>query len=182
MSFLILCFSEFLNLFFCPRKAGGSFIWGLFFIFSCHSIIVITVSALEMREWEAYREQTRSKRVCSSQQGLRFSVWPIYCKKFSSLKQHVYLIYRDSLFRNLKIIIPIFLANHFKKAGQKLSGLLRINHYLTLDRKLLLLNSVVKSEFSYYPLTWMFTSRSLNIALNSIEPYVWFTLITSSLL
>ena len=33
----------------------------------------------------------------------------------------------------------------FKKAGQKLSALARINHYVTQDQKLLLLNSVVKS-------------------------------------
>ena len=56
-----------------------------------------------------------------------------------------------------------------KKAGQKLSALARINHYLTQDQKLLLLNSVVKSQFSYCPLIWMFTSRYLNNALSSIH-------------
>ena len=56
-----------------------------------------------------------------------------------------------------------------KKAGQKLSALARINHYLTQDQKLLLLNSVVKSQFSYCPLIWMITSRYLNNALNSIH-------------
>ena len=34
-----------------------------------------------------------------------------------------------------------------QKAGQKLRALARINHYLTQDQKLLLLNSVVKSQF-----------------------------------
>ena len=38
------------------------------------------------------------------------------------------------------------------KASQKLSALARMNNYLTPDQKLLLLNSVVKSQFSYYPL------------------------------
>ena len=56
-----------------------------------------------------------------------------------------------------------------KKAGQKLSALARINHYLTPDHKRLLLNSVAKSQFSYCPLIWMFTSRYLNNALNSIH-------------
>ena len=55
------------------------------------------------------------------------------------------------------------------KAGQKLSALARINHYLTPDQKLLLLKSVVKSQFSYCPLIWMFTSRYLNNALNIIH-------------
>ena len=36
-------------------------------------------------------------------------------------------------------------------------------------KKLLLLNSVVKSQFTYCPLIWMFTSRYLNNALNSIH-------------
>ena len=35
-----------------------------------------------------------------------------------------------------------------KKAGQKLSALARISHSLSQDQKLLLLNSVVKSQFS----------------------------------
>ena len=56
-----------------------------------------------------------------------------------------------------------------KKAGQKLSALARTNHYLAQDQKLLLLNTVVKSNFSHCPLTWMFTSRYLNNALNSIH-------------
>ena len=56
-----------------------------------------------------------------------------------------------------------------KKAGQKLSALARISHYLTQDQKLLLLNSVAKSQLSYCLLIWMFTSRYLNNALNSIH-------------
>ena len=56
-----------------------------------------------------------------------------------------------------------------KKAGQKLSAFPRINHYLTPDQTLLLLNSVVKSQFSHFPLIWMFTSRYMNNVLNSLH-------------
>ena len=56
-----------------------------------------------------------------------------------------------------------------KKAGQKFSAPARTNHYLTQGQKLLLLNSVVKSQFSYCSLIWMFNSRYLNNALNSIH-------------
>ena len=56
-----------------------------------------------------------------------------------------------------------------KKAGQKLSGLAKINQYLTPVQKFLLLNSAVKFQFSYCPLIWTFTSRYLNNALNSIH-------------
>ena len=52
---------------------------------------------------------------------------------------------------------------------QKLCALARINHYLTPDQELLLLNALVKSQFSYCPLMWMFTSRYLNNVLNSIH-------------
>ena len=68
-----------------------------------------------------------------------------------------------------KLNFDSHIASLCKKAGQKLSALPRINHYLTQDQKLLLLNSVVKSQFSYCPLIWMFTSRYLNNALNSIH-------------
>ena len=46
-----------------------------------------------------------------------------------------------------------------KKVGQKVSACARINHHITSDQKLLLLNSVVQFPFSYCPLIWMFTSR-----------------------
>ena len=49
------------------------------------------------------------------------------------------------------------------------SALARINHYLTPDQKILLFNSIVKSQFSYCPLIWMFTSRYLNNELNRIH-------------
>ena len=39
-----------------------------------------------------------------------------------------------------------------QKAGHKLSALARINNYPTQDQKYLLLNSIAKSQFSYYPL------------------------------
>ena len=56
-----------------------------------------------------------------------------------------------------------------KKAPQKLSALARKNHYPTADQKLLLLNSVVKSQFSHFPLIWMFTFRYMNNVLNSLH-------------
>ena len=68
-----------------------------------------------------------------------------------------------------KLNFDSLITSLYKKAGQKLSALARINHYLTPDQKSLLLNSVVKSQFSYCPLIWMFTSRYLNNALNNIH-------------
>ena len=49
--------------------------------------------------------------------------------------------------------------SHMKsKAGQKLSAFCRISPYLETDKKELLFKSMVKSQFSYCPLVWMFCS------------------------
>ena len=56
-----------------------------------------------------------------------------------------------------------------KKASQRLSALARTNHYFTSDQKPLPLNSVVKPQFTYCPLIWMFTCRYLNNVLNRID-------------
>ena len=53
-----------------------------------------------------------------------------------------------------------------RKAGQKLNALARISNYLTHYQKRLLLNSIIKSQFSYCQLIWMFCSRSLNNLTN----------------
>ena len=63
----------------------------------------------------------------------------------------------------------ILILHLCKKADQTLSAIARINHYLAPDQKLLLLNSEVNFQFSYCSLIWMFTSRYLNNALNSID-------------
>ena len=56
-----------------------------------------------------------------------------------------------------------------RKAGQKLDALARISNYLTHDQERLLLNSIIKCQFSYCPLIWMFRSRSLNNLINRID-------------
>ena len=48
------------QIFFCPRKAGGFFMWELKKT-SFWSSVLFTVLPLEMRKREAYRKQTRSK-------------------------------------------------------------------------------------------------------------------------
>ena len=49
-----------------------------------------------------------------------------------------------------------------RKAGHKLSALLRISPYLDQRKKVLLDKSMIKSQFNYYPLVWMFCSRQRN--------------------
>ena len=47
------------------------------------------------------------------------------------------------------------IKNICRKAGQKLSALLRITPYLDQGKKVLY-KSMIKSQFNYYPLVWMF--------------------------
>ena len=56
-----------------------------------------------------------------------------------------------------------------RKAGQKLNALARISNYPKLDQKLLIIISIIKSQFSYYQLIWVFCSRSLNNLINRME-------------
>ena len=47
-----------------------------------------------------------------------------------------------------------------REAARKLSALCRISKYLSYDQKLLLVNSVLRSQFTCCPLIWMFSSRN----------------------
>ena len=54
------------------------------------------------------------------------------------------------------------IKNICRKAGQKLSALLRISPYLDQRKKVLFYKSMIKSQFNYCPLVWMFCSRQSN--------------------
>ena len=80
---------------------------------------------------------------------------------------------------NEEKLLGIFLHNKLKyerhigslrrKAAQKMNALSRWKNYLTSDLRKLLLNSVIKSHFTYCSLIGMFTSRYPNNALNNIQ-------------
>ena len=53
------------------------------------------------------------------------------------------------------------------KASQKLGALQRISNMLDTQKKNLLFNSILKSQFSYCPLVWMFCSRRSNSLVNN---------------
>ena len=47
-----------------------------------------------------------------------------------------------------------------KKTGNKLNALTRMANILNLFPKSTIFKSFIKGQFSYYPLLWMFCSRS----------------------
>ena len=65
-----------------------------------------------------------------------------------------------------------------KKFGQKLNALSRISTFLSEDQKRIVFNAMIKSQFSYCPLIWMFYSRKSNDVINKFHERS-LTLITS---
>ena len=56
-----------------------------------------------------------------------------------------------------------------EKASQKLHALARVSAFVNPDKLRLLMNSFIKSQFSYCPLIWMFHDRGLNAKVNKIQ-------------
>ena len=61
------------------------------------------------------------------------------------------------------------LKNIFRKAGQKLSALLTISSHINTNKKALLYKSMIKSQFAYCPLVWMFCLRQSNNLINKVH-------------
>ena len=61
------------------------------------------------------------------------------------------------------------IKNISRKAGQKLSALLRISSHINTDKKPLLYKSVIKFQFAYCPLVWMFCFRQSNNLINKVH-------------
>ena len=71
-----------------------------------------------------------------------------------------------TLHRNLNFKRHI--KNICRKAGLKLSALLRISSHINTDKKTLLYKSIIKSQFAYCPLVWMFCFRQSNNLTNKV--------------
>ena len=56
-----------------------------------------------------------------------------------------------------------------KKSGQKLNALSRITTFLNKDQKSIIFNAMIKSQFSYCPIIWMFSSRRSNNLINKVH-------------
>ena len=74
--------------------------------------------------------------------------------KFENSKEEVIL----GITIGNKLTFDSHIKSIYGKAGQKLSALSRISPYLETDEKELLFKSMLKSQFSYCPLVWMFCS------------------------
>ena len=68
-----------------------------------------------------------------------------------------------------KLTLDSHVKNICRKAGQKLGALLKITNHLNSSQKELIFSRMIKSQFSYCPLTWMFSSRKANNLINRIH-------------
>ena len=64
------------------------------------------------------------------------------------------------------------IKNICRKAGNKLSALLRISSHINTDKKALLYKSMIKSQFAYCPLVWMFCFRQSNKSIKKVHERV----------
>jgi hypothetical protein len=56
-----------------------------------------------------------------------------------------------------------------KKASGKLSALIRLANIIPFEKKRILMNAFIESQFSNCPLIWMFCSSKLNARINSLH-------------
>ena len=56
-----------------------------------------------------------------------------------------------------------------RKAGQKLSALLRLSPYLDINKRKTIYSTMVKSQLNYCPLIWMFCPRRSSNLINKVQ-------------
>ena len=61
------------------------------------------------------------------------------------------------------------IKNICRKAGQKLTALLRISSHINTNKKALPYKSMIKSQFAYCPLVWMFRFRHSSNLINIVH-------------
>ena len=68
-----------------------------------------------------------------------------------------------------KLKFKSHVKNLCKKASQKIWALSRLTNYLNDSEKKLIFDAILKSQFSYCPLVWMFCSRQTNNMINKLH-------------
>ena len=56
-----------------------------------------------------------------------------------------------------------------KKAGKKLTALIRISKFMTIAQRRNIMKAFIESQFGYCPLVWMFCGRQTNARINHIH-------------
>ena len=61
------------------------------------------------------------------------------------------------------------IASLYRKAGKKLSVLVRLSNFMCTNKKIVLMKAFIESQINYCPLIWMFHSRGVNNKINHLH-------------
>ena len=62
-----------------------------------------------------------------------------------------------------------YILSQCKKAGKKLTALIRISKFMTFGQRRNIMKAFIESQFGYCPLVWMFCGRQTNARINHIH-------------
>ena len=69
----------------------------------------------------------------------------------------------------LRLTFKIHIEILCKKTAQKIGALSRLLNHLSDSRKIIILNSIIKSQFNYCRRIWMFCSRTSDNMINKVH-------------
>ena len=73
-----------------------------------------------------------------------------------------------------KLTFDSHIKNICRTVGQKLGAFLRITNYFnSSQKKIVVFSEMIKSQFSYCPLIWMFSRKANNLINRMHERFIW---------
>ena len=68
-----------------------------------------------------------------------------------------------------KLTFDCHISDMCKKANRKINALARIAPFININKRCILMNSFFRLQFTYWPLTWLFHSKTNNRKLNRLH-------------
>ena len=82
----------------------------------------------------------------------------------NSMDEKILGVYFDN-----KLNFNTHLTKLCKKASQKLHALTRVSNFMSITQRTMVMNALIRSQFSYCPLIWMCHSRTIHSIINNIH-------------
>ena len=68
-----------------------------------------------------------------------------------------------------KLTFDCHVSDMCRKANRKINALARIAPFININKRCILMNSFFRLQFTYWPLTWLFHSKTNNRKLNRLH-------------
>ena len=104
----------------------------------------------------------RSAIICASDKNCADDTFLHNGKKFKNSKEETIL----GVIIDKKISFDSHINRNFKKTGQRLSVFSQISAFIDLNKSQILFQSMIKSQFSYCSLIWVFCLRKSDNLIN----------------